>query len=209
MSDLDNRWNKKIYKMWAPVYDYIFNSGAFLVARKKVFEDIQVKSKQKVLFIGVGTGSDIPFLLGKDVEITGIDLSPDMLQKAQNKYDSLQITLIEMDAQDLKFPSNSYDLIIANLILSVVPDSQQCLREMIRVTCDGGRIVIFDKFTRENEGMSFIQKALRPVVGKMGTDIGRSFEQITEPLLSHIAVEEDVPVLFNGMYRKIVLRKIG
>lgn len=207
MSRLGNHWNKLVYKIWAPIYDRFFNSGAFLAARKKVFSDLQVEPKQKVLFIGVGTGTDLPFLMGKDVEITGIDLSPDMLQKAKDKYKSSQITFIEMDAQALTFPSNSYDLVVANLILSVVPDPQQCLREMIRVTCDGGQMIVFDKFIPPNQNLPFIKKMLRPVIGLLGTDIGRSFEQIAKPSLLYLKIEEDIPVLFNNMYRKIVLRK--
>ncbi len=198
-----------IYKIWAPMYDFIFNSGVFLAARKKVFQNIQVELQQKILFIGVGTGADLPYMADGDVEITGIDLSPDMLQKAKKKYDSPRITFMEMDAQDLTFPRESFDLVIANLILSVVPNPDQCLREMLRVTRTGGRIVIFDKFVPPDQDLSVINKILRPVVELMGTDIGRRFEQIVTPYLkTTIVIEENSPILFNGMYRKIVLRRI-
>lgn len=205
---MDNHWNKFIYKVWAPLYDFFFNSGQFLVARKKVFKSIQLKPKQKILLVGVGTGADVRFLTNKNVEITGIDLSPDMLQKAKMKYASHQVTLLEMDAQNLTFPQDSFDLVIANLILSVVPNPEQCLREMIRVTCLDGQIVIFDKFIPPEQKLTVIKSVLRPVIKMLGTDIGRRFEEVVAPYQKAIRIEDDSPILFNGMYRKIVLRKL-
>lgn len=99
-------------------------------------------------------------------------------------------------------------MVIANLILSVVPDPNRCFQEMVRVTQTGGRIVIFDKFAPPSEGLPVIKKIIRPVVAMMGTDIGRHFEPIIIPYENHIRVEEDASALFNGMYRKIVIRKM-
>ncbi|MNY59364.1 hypothetical protein D3C86_1958020 [compost metagenome] len=112
-----------------------------------------------------------------------------------------------MDAQNLTFPSESFDVVIANLILSVVPDPDQCIKEMIRVTRTGGSILIFDKFAPSSQELSIIKKLIRPIIATMGTDIGRKFERILQPYEGNIRVEEDVSALFNGMYRKIILRK--
>lgn len=205
---MNNHWNKVIYRVWAPIYDYFFNSGPFLKARKKIFEDLDIKANSQILFVGVGTGADLRFIMGQDVSVTAIDLSPEMLDKAKKKYDSPHITFMVMDAQDLRIPGESFDVVVANLILSVVPDPDQCFQEMIRVTRTGGRMVIFDKFIPPNQEMSIIKKILRPVIGLMGTDIGRCFEQIVIPYTKKVVLEEDSPILFNGMYRKIVLRKM-
>lgn len=204
---MNNYWNKVIYRLWAPFYDYLFNSGPFLKARKKLFASLDIKSKSKVLFVGVGTGADLRFIKGKDVSVTAIDLSPEMLDQANNKYDSPNFKFMEMDAQDLAFSSESFDMVIANLILSVVPDPNQCFQEMIRVTRAGGRIVIFDKFAPPSKDLSVFKKILRPVIAMMGTDIGRHFEEIILPYEKQIQVEEDASALFNGMYRKIIVRK--
>jgi len=204
---MNNHWNKIIYRVWAPIYDYFFNTGPFLKARKVIFENLNITADSQILLVGVGTGADLPFINGKDISVTAIDLSPEMLDKAKNKYDSPSVTFMIMDAQDLKFPSGSFDFVIANLILSVVPDPDQCLREMIRVSRSGGQIVIFDKFVPQNQKLSIIKKILRPVIGMMGTDIGRRFEQIVMPYVESVVVEENSPVLFDGMYRKIVIRK--
>ncbi|WP_312110318.1 class I SAM-dependent methyltransferase [Brevibacillus reuszeri] len=205
---MNNLWNKVIYQVWAPFYDTFFNSGSFLKARKKIFEDLTFPANSQILLVGVGTGADLPFVIEKVVSITAIDLSPEMLDQAKEKYESPSITFKIMDAQDLEFPSESFEFVIANLILSVVPDPDQCFREMIRVTRSGGKIVIFDKFVPLNQELSLIMKILRPIIGMLGTDIGRRFEQIVMPYAKSIVIEEDSPSLFNGMYRKIIIRKI-
>ncbi len=179
-----------------------------MAARKKVFQNVQLEPEQKILLIGVGTGANLAFIMNKEAEITGIDLSSDMLQKAKKKYGSPQVTFLEMDAQELTFLQESFDLVIANLILSVVPDPDQCFREMLRVTRTGGRIVIFDKFVLPNQELTLSKKILRPIIRMMGTDIGRQFEHIVQPYSKSIVVAEDSPILFNGMYRSILLRKI-
>ncbi len=92
---MNNPWNKVIYRLWAPFYDYVFNSGPFLKARKKIFENLDIKPKSKVLFVGVGTGADLQFIKDKDVSVTAIDLSSEMLDRAKNKYDSPDYKFIE------------------------------------------------------------------------------------------------------------------
>ncbi|MDF9845402.1 phosphatidylethanolamine/phosphatidyl-N-methylethanolamine N-methyltransferase [Paenibacillus sp. PastF-1] len=205
---MKNSWNKVIYRFWAPFYDYFFNSGPFFRARKQIFENLDIKARSNTLFVGVGTGADLQFITDKDISVTAIDLSAEMLDKARKKYESQNFTFKEMDAQNLSFPSESFDVVIANLILSVVPDPDQCIQEMIRVTRTEGSIVIFDKFAPSSRGLPIIKKLIRPIIATMGTDIGRKFEQILQPYEDNIRVEEDMSVLFNGMYRKIKLRKI-
>ncbi|MBU5444535.1 class I SAM-dependent methyltransferase [Paenibacillus sp. MSJ-34] len=205
---MNNPWNKVIYRVWAPFYDYFFNSGPFLKARKKIFEDLDIKANSQILFVGVGTGADLQFIMGNDVSVTAIDLSPEMLDKAKKKYDVPNFKFMEMDAQDLTFSPESFDMVIANLILSVVPNPDQCFQGMLRVTRSGGHILIFDKFAPPSRELPAMKKILRPIAAMMGTDIGRHFEQIVKPYENHVQVEEDVPALLNGMYRKILLTKM-
>ncbi len=147
------------------------------------------------------------FIKDKDVSVTAIDLSTEMLGRAKNQYDSPNIHFIEMDAQNLTFSPESFDMVIANLILSVVPDPNRCFQEMIRVTRAGGHMIIFDKFAPPSQDLPVIKKILRPIAAMMGTDIGRHFEQLIVPYEKQIREEEDASALFNGMYRKIIVRK--
>lgn len=73
---MNNGWNRFVYMCWSPIYDRFFNTGIFLKARKEIFKDLSLEKGSKVLFVGVGTGADIPFILDKGYEIAAIDYSP-------------------------------------------------------------------------------------------------------------------------------------
>ncbi|WP_054955818.1 class I SAM-dependent methyltransferase [Paenibacillus dakarensis] len=205
---MNNLWNKIIYKIGSPVYDRFFNSGSFLKARKQVFQNISLGPDQKILFVGVGTGADLEVIDHTRLDVTAIDYSPDMLAKARKKFKNSTISFIEMDAQQLSFQKESFDLVIASLILSVVPDADQCLSEMKRVLKQEGKIIIFDKFAPVNKQLSLLKKLLRPLISVLGTDIGRNFEELYSSHKEGLYIEEDSPVMWNGMYRKIIIRSI-
>ncbi|CAN7549678.1 class I SAM-dependent methyltransferase [Rossellomorea sp. LjRoot5] len=203
---MNNRWNEIIYKLWSPVYDRIFNTGKFLEARQKLFLHPPFHPHQRILFVGVGTGADLELLSHTQFQITAIDYSSDMLQKAKDKFKDTKIDFIQMDAQQMSLAENSFDAVVGSLILSVVPDPDRCMKEIIRVLKPQGTMIIFDKFSPPK--MSMIKKVVRPFVKMMGTDIGVNFENLYEQNREAIILKEDEPLLFNGMYRKIILTKI-
>ncbi|WP_367408989.1 class I SAM-dependent methyltransferase [Peribacillus frigoritolerans] len=106
-----------------------------------------------------------------DLEITAIDLSADMLKKAMGKFDDASIHFLEMDAQHMEFANESFDYVVGSLVLSVVPDANECLREMTRVVKGEGKIILFDKFISKDERLSLPKKLLRPIIRFLGTDI--------------------------------------
>lgn len=206
---MNNSWNKVIYKIWSPIYDRIFNSGAFLRARKKVFANTHFTNEQKILFVGVGTGADLELIEDQlDLDITAIDFSRDMLDKARAKFENSPIKFQEMDAQNMDFENNTFDVAVASLIISVVPDANKCLKEIGRVVKPGGVIIIFDKFSGETRKQSISQKLLRPIIKVLGTDIGLNFEELYSMNNDYLKIEVDTPVMMNGMYRKIILSKL-
>jgi phosphatidylethanolamine/phosphatidyl-N-methylethanolamine N-methyltransferase len=204
---VNNRWNQFIYKCWAPFYDAFFNNGMFYQARKKVFQDVHFSSEQRILFVGVGTGADLAFI-PHEVNVTAIDYSSEMLQKAKDKYKNPSITFHQMDAQQLTFDSFSFDVVVASLILSVVPDAEQALKEMTRVVKPKGTILIFDKFETKKKSAAFVKKIFRPFVKLLGTDIGLSFEHVFEASRDQLILKENSSVMLKGMYRKIILQKV-
>lgn len=204
---LNNSWNKVIYKFWSPVYDKVFNSHLFLDARKRMFEELDFHDHAKVLFVGVGTGADLELIKNLDLEITAIDLSADMLKKAMGKFDDASINFLEMDAQHMEFANESFDYVVGSLVLSVVPDANECLREMIRVVKYEGKIILFDKFISKDERLSVPKKLLRPIIRFLGTDIGLRFEDMFSGHGDIMEIEEDRPIMLNGMYRKIIISK--
>lgn len=206
---MNNLWNKFIYKIGSPIYDKFFNTGIFLKARQQIFQSIPFINKQKVLFVGVGTGADLELINYLDLDIVAIDYSTDMLDKAKSKFKNSNIKFIQMDAQDMTFENESFDYVIASLILSVVPDANKCFQEMTRVLEKDGKIVVFDKFAPKNKKLPIIKVLIRPIIMFLGTDIGRSFEELLSKNNKNIKVEEDRPIMLNGMYRKIIISKIN
>jgi phosphatidylethanolamine/phosphatidyl-N-methylethanolamine N-methyltransferase len=182
---MNNTWNQVIYKVWAPFYDRIFNTGSFKKARSKIINENSFEIGQKILFVGIGTGADLELIKHDNLDITAINLSSDMLNMAQIKFKNSSVKFIQMDAQELLFENESFDLIIANLILSVVPDPKLCLNELERCLKQNGKIILFDKFAPINKSLTPIKKILRHVISLMGTDIELNFEKLFFHLIEY------------------------
>jgi len=160
-----------------------------------------------VLFVGVGTGADIDQIPYNSLKVTAIDFSEDMLIQARKKYESENIDFIQMDAQSLNLSDNTYDYVIGSLLLTVVPDGKKAFDEMVRVTKNGGQIVVFDKFVDGNKELPLSKRLIRPLIRLLGTDIGLSFESISNETKS-IRLLEKKDLLFKGMYKRFLLRKL-
>ncbi|MFO7343259.1 MAG: class I SAM-dependent methyltransferase, partial [Bacillaceae bacterium] len=102
---MNPKWNRLIYKCWAPFYDLFFNQGVFYSARKRVFRDFPFREGEDVLFVGVGTGADLAFCPTEKINAVAIDDSKEMLARAKRKYRRENIKFIRMDAQSLSFPN--------------------------------------------------------------------------------------------------------
>lgn len=204
---MNNSWNRFIYKLWSPLYDTFFNRGIFLEARKSVFENQSFKEGQNVLFIGVGTGAELELINYSKLHITAIDYSPEMLHKAKTKFSRSSIKFLEMDAQELSFKDETFDVVVGSLIISVVPDANRCFQEMIRVLKPNGTILLFDKFAPMDRELSLFKKMIRPIIAKFGTDIGVNFEQLASKYKDVVEINVNKGILFNGMFRKIMITK--
>ena len=203
---ITNAHNLIAYRRWAPIYDATVNR-LFAPGRRRALDMLSLQADENVLIVGVGTGADLPYLPA-GATATGIDLSPDMLAKAQSKLVSCRadVSLIQGDAQELLVPENSFDAAILNLILSVVPDGGACLRSTLRAVKPGGRLVIFDKFQAENEKITPTRRLMNFFSTRLGTDITRRFSDMLVGCPCKIVQEE--PSLLGGMYRVILLRKV-
>ncbi len=161
---MNNLTNITKYKLLAPVYDTFMGNQLFRKSRIKAFSLLQLKAKQQVLLVGVGTGEDI-ILLPKDVNIVGIDTSEAMLEKAREKAKGSPKILRNMNAEKLEFADKTFDAVVLNLILSVVENPQKAMLEAVRVLRDNRKIVVFDKFLTDNTKPSFARKLLNLIRG--------------------------------------------
>ena len=139
------------YKLWAPVYDQTF--GIMVRAgRMRAVKHINNSKTSRVLEVGVGTGLSLPHYRS-DLEVTGIDLSPEMLEKAEDRVQNKNLThvddLLVMDASKLDFPDNSFDTVVAMFVMTVVPDPEAVMKELQRVCAPGGEVLLVNHFSTD------------------------------------------------------------
>ncbi len=202
---MTNAWNRLIYALWAPIYDQTVNR-IFATGRKRALELINLQAGERVLIVGVGTGEDLP-LLPEGVEAVGIDLSPSMLAKARQKLRkcTANIRLIEGDAQSPLVDERSFDAAILNLILSVIPDANMCLRTTLGALKPGARVVVFDKFLPEGQDPTALRRLMNAFSTFFGTDINRRLSDAMRGCPCDVLHNE--PSIGGGMYRVILLCK--
>jgi ubiquinone/menaquinone biosynthesis C-methylase UbiE len=191
--------------MYAPVYDRIFGT-IYARARRRAVELLALQRGERLFIPGVGTGLDLP-LLPAGVEVTGVDLSREMLGQVRSKDWGISLRLYRMDAQQLDLPAESYDAALLNLIVSVAPDGAAVAREAWRVLKPGGRMVIFDKFAPEGHPLSPARRALGKIALGLGTDINRRLSEVLGEIDGYV-VESDAPAWLGGTYRILRLRKV-
>ena len=169
-----SRWtstrSRSAYRRWAPVYDNTFGRVA-AEGRKHAVEIIN-RSQGRVLEVGVGTGLSLPDYR-RQLEIVGIDLSPDMLEKAHERVAEEDLTnvtgLHEMDAGELKFPDASFDTVVAMYVMTVVPDPEKVMRELSRVCRPGGEVLLVNHFSAAEESMlGWVERRMAPFADKIG-----------------------------------------
>jgi phosphatidylethanolamine/phosphatidyl-N-methylethanolamine N-methyltransferase len=202
---MTNIGNRRIYRLWAPVYDRLLK-GVFSPGRRRAMECLDLHSGESVLLVGVGTGADLE-LLPPGVKAVGIDLSPEMLKRCWEKLPLPErtVSLIQADARQLHVAEGAFDAVLFNLILSVIPDPDACLRENLRALKPGGRAAVFDKFIPYGARLGAGRRLLNFFSTLFGTDITRRFEEINAT--TGWEVVRDEPSLLRGMYRVIELRK--
>ena len=160
---------RSAYRRWAPVYDHTF--GRVAAEGRKHSVEIINQGKGRVLEVGVGTGLSLP-TYGRNLEIVGIDLSPEMLEKARERVATEGLSnvagLHEMDASDLKFPDASFDTVVAMYVMTVVPDPEKVMRELSRVCCPGGEVIIVNHFSAEEGMRGWVERRMAPFADMLG-----------------------------------------
>jgi len=166
---MDEQAVKSAYRRWAPFYDNTFGRIS-TEGRRHAVELINQRSG-RVLEVGVGTGLSLPNY-DSHLEIVGIDLSPDMLDKAREKVAEEGLDhvagLHEMDAGDLKFPDGSFNTVVAMYTLTVVPDPEKVMRELARVCKVGGQVILVNHFSQEEGVRGWGERRMAPFGDKLG-----------------------------------------
>jgi phosphatidylethanolamine/phosphatidyl-N-methylethanolamine N-methyltransferase len=148
------------YRRWAPIYDRTFGAVTS-IGRAQLVDYVNTRSG-RVLEVGVGTGLSLR-RYGPHLEITGIDVSREMLAKARRKVAEEGLShvaeLREMDARSLEFQDNHFDSVVAMYLVSVVPEPEKVVSEMARVCKPGGEVLIVNHFARDTGMLSLLESA--------------------------------------------------
>src|SRR5262245_6373890 len=159
----------RLYYELSHFYDLIFRR-VFYPRIAMVIRALELKPGARVLELGVGTGLSLD-AYPSHCQVTGIDLAPDMLERAQDKVNRngwRHITLQQGDALQLAFPDDSFDYVMAFHVVSVVPDPRRMLAEAQRVCRPGGTIVVINHFRSPNPTLARLMNLIDPITRWLG-----------------------------------------
>ncbi|MCR4394897.1 MAG: class I SAM-dependent methyltransferase, partial [Dehalococcoidales bacterium] len=167
---------KKRYNRIATVYDFlegIVERSSYSRWRELLWSKVEGR---KILEVGVGTGKNFPFY-PEGLEITAIDLSEKMLEKAREKAQkqNIKVDLRVMDVQKLDFPAETFDSVVSTFVFCSVPDPVLGLSEVRRVCKTGGRVILLEHVLSANRILAALMNLMNPlVVRMMGANINRA-----------------------------------
>jgi len=166
---LDKAGIAKAYARWAPVYDLVF--GAVFARGRKASIAAAERIGGRILEVGVGTGLSLPDY-AKSNRLVGVDLSVPMLRKAKvrvRQYDLANVEgLAVMDAQHLGFADAVFDVVVAQYVITAVPDPDATLDEFARVVKPGGEIVLVNHLGAETGLRALGERAFAPLARRLG-----------------------------------------
>jgi phosphatidylethanolamine/phosphatidyl-N-methylethanolamine N-methyltransferase len=157
------------YDRWAPVYDFIF--GPVFQRGRQVAIEAAEKIGGRILEVGVGTGISLQDYSPRN-KIVGVDISASMLEKAHARVKELGLTHVEqlavMDASNLDFVDNSFDVVVAQYVVTTVPKPEATLDEFARVLKPGGEIILLSRVSDETGLRRSIEHLVAPAARKLG-----------------------------------------
>ena len=169
LQELDKATIAKAYARWAPVYDLVF--GAVFDRGRKAAIAAAEHIGGRILDVGVGTGLSLTDY-SPDNRICGVDLSEPMLRKARERVVEFGLanvdTLAVMDAERLGFPDAFFDVVVAQYVITVVPDPEATLDEFARVTKPGGEIILVNHIGAEEGLRKAFERWFAPMARRLG-----------------------------------------
>jgi phosphatidylethanolamine/phosphatidyl-N-methylethanolamine N-methyltransferase len=166
---VENDFVEALYDKLAKVYDLTYGPTLH-PGRLQAIQRMNIQPGERVLEVGVGTGINLA-LYPKQCSVIGIDFSGQMLEKGRERAARKgirNVRLLQMDAADLKFADDSFDIVYAPYVISVVPDPVKVAQEMYRVCRSGGRIIFLNHFLSPNPLLSRIERLISPFTIHIG-----------------------------------------
>jgi phosphatidylethanolamine/phosphatidyl-N-methylethanolamine N-methyltransferase len=208
LAEIDESDVRKAYRRWAPVYDKTF--GKFVEAGVRQAAARANDFSGDLLEAGVGTGLALPHY-GDQLRVTGIDLSAEMLERAQERLEKSSKSnveaLIEMDAGALEFRDNRFDAAVAMFVMTVVPEPRKVMTELARVVKPGGVVLIVNHFSVQGGIRGAIEKRLAKHASKLGWRPEFPVETITG--IAGLQLVNTKPVKPFGFFTMLEFRKVN
>ena len=191
------------YKIYAPVYDRVF-APSFAEGHTRMVEALDAQPGERVLEVGVGTGISLRHYVA-GVRVDALDFSAAMLKKAQKRLDrgevAADVTLYQMDAHKLEFTDDTFDHAVVAHAIAVVAEPEVVLREMMRVTKPGGRLVVVNHYKEEPGRLS---RAWDPVRRRMG--LGKHFDLLE--LLQECGLQVVSDDIVNRIKSRLIVTRL-
>ena len=211
-SDLSRGTVEKAYARWAPVYDLVFGKVFDRGRRASIAAAERIGGR--ILEVGVGTGLSLPDY-ARAHRLVGIDMSAPMLRKAQERVAAYQLTNVEalavMDAARLALADASFDVIVAQYVITAVPDPEGTLDEFMRVLRPGGEIVLVNHLGAEAGPRALFERCFAPVARRLGWRPEFRFDRLARWVARRgdVQVVENRPVTPLGHFSLIRFAKVA
>ena len=168
-AELDKDTIARAYARWAPIYDLVFGK-VFDAGRQSTIAEAD-RIGGRILDVGVGTGLSLSDY-SRTTKICGVDISEPMLRKAQARVRALRLSNVEvlsvMDAKNLAFPENFFDAVVAQYVITAVPDPEGTLDEFVRVLKPGGELILVNHIGAESGPRKLFELAFAPIARRLG-----------------------------------------
>jgi phosphatidylethanolamine/phosphatidyl-N-methylethanolamine N-methyltransferase len=203
---------RRAYARWAPVYDVVYDKLTEPAARAAV--EAAMACGPRVLEAGVGTGLSLGYY-PRHAEVYGIDLSADMLRRAQDKVDRKGLSHVKAlrvgDAMKLDFEDESFDAVTAQFIITLVPDLDRALDEFARVLRPGGEIVLANHFGQPGGPLATLEELAAPLAKAIGWSSSFKAARVEDwaRRTGSMEVMEMSPLPPFGFFKLMRIRKRG
>jgi phosphatidylethanolamine/phosphatidyl-N-methylethanolamine N-methyltransferase len=202
----------KAYARWAPVYDLVW--GAVFDAGRKASIAAAERIGGRILDVGIGTGISLTDYSAKN-RICGVDYSEPMLRKAQERVIAHKLGHVEalavMDATKLGFRDGYFDAVVAQYVITAVPDPEATLDDFVRVTRPGGEIILVNHIGAESGALRLAEQGFAPLARRLGWRPEFRWGRLAQWAERHggVRVVERRPVPPLGLFSLIRFERVG
>lgn len=211
-NEIDSTTIAKAYARWAPIYDLVF--GKVFERGRKASIAAAERLGGRILDVGIGTGISLTDYAPTN-RVVGVDYSEAMLRKARERVCAHKLAHVEalavMDAQQLGFADGYFDVVVAQYVITAVPDPERALDEFARVVRPGGEIILVNHLGAEAGLRRVFERGFAPIARRLGWRPEFAWERLARWAERHggVRVVERRPMPPLGHFSLIRFERLG